>query len=83
VRASELIQRAPGALRTELHRKIGNPDTLIEIAHWHSKASRGAMEAQHNSDVALIIRSAAPFCVIRPLVSLKSRNGWLRRQPGL
>jgi len=32
-----------------------------------SKASRDAMESQHNPDVAEIIRSAAPFCEIRPL----------------
>ncbi|MBL1273107.1 MAG: heme-degrading monooxygenase HmoA [Marinobacter maritimus] len=67
VRASELIQRAPGAQGTELHRKIGDPDTLIAIAHWDSKTSRDAMEAKHNPDVAAIIRSAAPFCEIRPL----------------
>jgi len=66
VRASELIQRAPGARGTELHRKIGDPDTLIAIAHWDSKASRDAMESQDNSNVAEIIRSAAPFCEIRP-----------------
>ncbi|UQG54954.1 MULTISPECIES: antibiotic biosynthesis monooxygenase [unclassified Marinobacter] len=66
VRASELIQRAPGARGTELHRKIGDRDTLIAIAHWDSKASRDAMESQDNSDVVEIIRSAAPFCEIRP-----------------
>ena len=67
VRASELIQRAPGARGTELHRKIDDPDTLIAIAHWDSKTSRDAMEAKHNPAVAAIIRSAAPFCEIRPL----------------
>lgn len=67
VRASELIQRAPGARGTELHRKIGDPDTLIAIAHWDSKASRDAMEAQPDPEIAEIIRSAAPFCEIRPL----------------
>lgn len=67
VRASELIQRAPGARGTELHRRIGDPRTLIAIAHWDSKASRDAAESRHDSDVAAIIRSAAPFCDIRPL----------------
>ncbi|AKO53480.1 antibiotic biosynthesis monooxygenase [Marinobacter psychrophilus] len=67
MRASELIQRAPGARGTELHRKIGEPNTLIAIAHWDKKASRDAMESQHNPDVADIIRRAAPFCEIRPL----------------
>lgn len=65
VRASELIQRAPGARGTELHRKIGDAKTLIAIAHWDSKTSRDAMEAKHDQAVAEIIRRAAPFCEIR------------------
>ncbi|WP_166264638.1 antibiotic biosynthesis monooxygenase family protein [Marinobacter caseinilyticus] len=67
VRASELIQRAPGARGTALHRKIGDPRTLIAIAQWDSKASRDAMEAQHNPTIASIIRSAAPYCEVHPL----------------
>lgn len=67
VRASEIIQRAPGAQGTELRRKIGDPNTLIAIATWDSKASRDAMESQHNPEVAQIIRNAAPFCDIRPI----------------
>lgn len=65
VRASEIIQRAPGARGTELHRKIGEPDVLVAIAHWDSKAQRDAMERQHDPTVAAIIRSAAPCCDIR------------------
>jgi len=67
VRASEIIQQAPGARGTELHRKIGDPDTLIAIASWDSKGQRDAMEGRHNPTVAGIIRSAAPFCEIRPI----------------
>jgi heme-degrading monooxygenase HmoA len=67
LRASELIQRAPGACGTELHRMIGDPNRLIAIAQWENKASRDAMESQHNPDVAEIIRSAAAFCEIRPI----------------
>lgn len=67
VRASELIQQAPGARGTALHRKIGAPDTLIAIACWDSKAARDAMEAKHDSSVAEIIRSVAPFVEITPL----------------
>jgi heme-degrading monooxygenase HmoA len=67
VRASKIIQQAPGARGTELHRKIDDPNVLIAIAHWDSKADRDAMEAQHNPDVAHIIRSAASFCEITPL----------------
>lgn len=67
VRASELIQRAPGALGTELHRSISDPSKLIAIAHWESKASRDAMEAGHDPTVTEIIKRAAPFCEIRSL----------------
>lgn len=67
VRASEIIQRAPGARGTELHRKIGDPDRLIAIASWDSKAQRDAMEGQHDPTVAAIIKSAAPFCEIHPI----------------
>lgn len=67
VRASEIIQQAPGARGTELHRKIDDPKVLIAIASWESKEDRDAMEAKPNEEVAAIIRSAAPFCEIRPL----------------
>lgn len=67
VRASEIIQRAPGARGTELHRKLDDPKVLIAIAHWESKAARDAMESQHNAEVAAIIREAAEFCEIRAI----------------
>ncbi|MCA0893201.1 antibiotic biosynthesis monooxygenase family protein [Microbulbifer agarilyticus] len=67
VRASELIQQAPGARGTELHRKIGEPDKMIAIAHWDSKAQRDAMQENHNPEIDRIIRSAAPFVEIRVL----------------
>lgn len=67
VRASELIQQAPGAMGTELHRKIGDPNTLIAIASWESKEQRDAMEGQPNPEIARIIRSAAPFVDITPI----------------
>lgn len=67
VRASELIQQAPGARGTRLHRKLDDPSVLIAIAEWDSKSERDAMERQHNPDIAAIIRSAAPFCEIRPI----------------
>ena len=67
VRASRLIQQAPGARGTELHRKIDDPTRLIAIAHWDTKANRDAMENKHNPEVADIIKSAAPFCEIRTI----------------
>ncbi|HEU5162241.1 MAG TPA: antibiotic biosynthesis monooxygenase [Thermoanaerobaculia bacterium] len=45
VRASRIIQTAPGARGTRLHRKIGDPTTLIAIASWDSKAARDAADA--------------------------------------
>jgi heme-degrading monooxygenase HmoA len=44
VRASEIIQTAPGARGTQLHRKIGDPTTLMAIATWESKAARDTRE---------------------------------------
>ncbi len=67
VRASELIQQAPGARGTRLHRKLDDPSVLIAIAEWDSKTERDAMEQKHNPEVAAIIRTAAPFCDIRPI----------------
>ena len=65
VRASERIQQAPGARGTTLHRKIGDPQTLIAIAYWDSKTSRDAAESRHDPLVADIIRSASHLCDIR------------------
>lgn len=65
VRASEIIQRAPGARGTRLHRKIGAPDRLLAIASWDDKASRDAMEARPADDVRRIIASQAEFVDIR------------------
>lgn len=67
VRASELIQQHPGARGTELRRKIGEPDKLLAIASWDSKADRDAMEAQHSQKIDEIIRSAAPFVGVTPI----------------
>lgn len=67
VRASELIQQAPGARGTELHRKIGEPNKLIAIASWDSKADRDAMDARQDPNILEIIKRAAPFVEIRRL----------------
>lgn len=67
VRASEIIQRAPGARGTLLHRKIGDPGTLIAIASWDTKDSRDAMEKRGNHIAAAILKEAAQHCEIRIL----------------
>lgn len=65
VRTSEIIQRAPGARGTQLHRKIDDPNTLLAIASWDSKASRDAMEKRRDPAVAAILSEAAQHCDIR------------------
>lgn len=65
VRASEIIQRAPGARGTRLHRKIGDPDTLLAIASWDSKAARDAMESRPSAEVERIIGEQAEFVEVR------------------
>ena len=61
LRASEIIQRSPGARGTRLHRKIGDPNVLLAIATWESKAVRDQMEAAQPEEVQAIIASQADF----------------------
>ncbi|MDH3546701.1 MAG: antibiotic biosynthesis monooxygenase [Gammaproteobacteria bacterium] len=65
VRASQLIQQAPGARGTRLHRKIGDPNVLLAIATWESKQQRDAMEAEPDKLVADIIAAEARFVDVR------------------
>jgi heme-degrading monooxygenase HmoA len=64
VRASEIIQRQPGARGTRLHRKIGDPNVLIAIAEWDSKAERDATQGRL-PEADAIIRAAARYCDVR------------------
>ncbi|WP_018868543.1 MULTISPECIES: antibiotic biosynthesis monooxygenase [unclassified Thioalkalivibrio] len=65
VRASRIIQRAPGARGTRLHRKIGDPYVLLAIAHWESKDKRDAMEAEQADSVRRIIEEQATCVDVR------------------
>ncbi len=65
VRASKIIQRAPGARGTRLHRKLNDPTALLAIAIWESKLRRDAMEASPSDTVKAIIASQIPFVDIR------------------
>lgn len=65
VRASRLIQLAPGARGTRLHRKIGEPGVLLAIASWNSKGERDAMEDHLSQQVREIIAAEAPFVDIK------------------
>ena len=65
LRASEIIQRSPGARGTRLHRKVGDDSVLLAIATWESKAVRDAMEASQPAAVRAIIASQAEFVDIK------------------
>ena len=65
LRVSEILQRAPGARGTRLHRKIGDPQRLLAIASWDSKAARDAMERRRDPAVRAILEQAAQHCEIR------------------
>lgn len=53
-RASEVIQRMPGARGTRLHRAIGEPRALLAIAEWDSKEARDRAMARLREDPAVI-----------------------------
>lgn len=65
LRASEIIQEAEGARGTKLHRKIDDPDVLLAIASWDSKALRDARESNQPEAVRQIIAAEAAFVEVR------------------
>ncbi len=65
VRASKIIQRAPGARGTRLHRRLNDPTVRLALATWESTLQRDAMEASPSDTVNGIIASQAPFVDIR------------------
>jgi len=65
VRASRYLQRASGARGTRLHRKIGDPNVLLAIASWESKAARDAMERATPEAARRIIAEQAEFVDVR------------------
>ncbi len=64
LRVSEILQRAPGAKGTRLHRKIGNPNVLLAIANWNSKAARDAMGERRDETVRALLCEASQHCEI-------------------
>ena len=64
IRASEIIQQSPGARGTRLHRKIGEPDTLLAIASWESKEARDAKDDRRDELVRRILEKHAEKCEI-------------------
>lgn len=82
VRASRIIQRAPGARGTRLHRKIGDPDVLLAIASWESKARRDAMEARPSDAVKAIIEEQAQFVDVRVIGEFDDAEWVVEAVPG-
>jgi heme-degrading monooxygenase HmoA len=64
VRVSKILQQAPGAQGTRLHRKIGDPNVLLAIATWESKTARDAMEKRQDGRTHAIFEEAAQHCRI-------------------
>jgi len=65
VEASGIIQRASGARGTRLHRKIGDPNVLVAIASWDSKAERDVAEANRDPRVQAILDAQSEHVEIR------------------
>ena len=80
IAASKLIQRAPGARGTRLHRKIGDAGVLLAIATWDSKASRDAMEANADARIRDIIATQAEFVDIRVIGEFETPQ-WVVEPP--
>ena len=64
IKASEIIQRTPGARGTYLHRKIGDPDAALAIAHWESKGARDQKDDDASETVRKIMEKHARHCEI-------------------
>ena len=82
VRASELIQRAPGARGTRLHRKIDDPSRLLAIASWDSKAARDAMETTPAEEVRRIIAAQAEYVEVRVIGEFEDAEWVVEPRPG-
>lgn len=80
-RASEIIQSAPGARGTRLHRKIGDPEVLLAIASWESKPSRDAADAQRDPRVQAILDEQARCVEIRVVGEFEDPEWTVRGAP--
>lgn len=65
VRASRIIQQAPGALGTRLHRSLEDDRKLLAIARWATKMQRDAMESDQPEEVREIIAQQAEFVDVK------------------
>jgi heme-degrading monooxygenase HmoA len=82
VRASEHIQRCPGARGTRLHRSLDDPRRLLAIARWESKTARDAMDNDPQKEIAGIIASQTPHVRI-DFIGEFDDPGWVVLPPEL
>lgn len=80
--ASRIIQQTPGAKGTYLHRKLGEPDTLLAIAHWESKAHRDAKDDERSETVRRILARHADKCETRLIGEFEEPEWSVPPQPG-
>jgi quinol monooxygenase YgiN len=80
IKVSEVLQRAPGALGTRLHRKLGDSSRLLAIATWESKAHRDAMEAHRDPAVHAFLKEASEHCEINIIGEFDSPQ-WVVEPP--
>jgi heme-degrading monooxygenase HmoA len=81
VAASKIIQRAPGARGTRLHRMIGDPRRLIAIASWDSKADRDAAEAERDPRVQAIFDEQSRSVEIRVIGAFEDPDWTVLPEP--
>lgn len=62
--ASRIMQQTPGARGTYLHRKIGEPNKVLAIAHWDSKACRDLKDDTASETVRRILEKHSRHCDI-------------------
>jgi hypothetical protein len=75
VRVSQILQQAPGARGTRLHRKIGDPNRLLAIASWESKSARDAMEVAAMRQCNRFSRRPRSIVISQSLANSTSRSG--------
>lgn len=81
VEASRIIQSAPGARGTRLHRAIGREGVLLAIASWESKPLRDAAEAARDPRVQAILDAEAEHVEIRIVGEFEDPE-WVVAPPG-
>ena len=75
---SEIIQRQPGARGTKLHRAINQPDKLLAIAGWESKAARdAALERLRHDPRIVALRESRDSMVAFRLIGEFEDPAWI------